>query len=98
MKDIKIGSFNVRGLNKNHKRKEIFHYLEKNRFDVICIQETKIRSNEIKYLKNPKLGNIFYSSDEKKRRRGVAIYINKNYEAKEIFKVKKVGMSQLKLI
>lgn len=82
---MKIGSMNVRGMNKAHKRNLLFHYFEKNQYDVLCIQETKIRENEIKYIQNKKLGNIFWSSDEKKRKRGVAIYVNRKYETKKLF-------------
>lgn len=39
---MKIFSFNVRGLGKKAKRKEIKEMLKKHRIDFCCIQETKM--------------------------------------------------------
>ena len=38
--DLKIGSLNVRGLNENLKRQAIFTWANKNKFDILFLQET----------------------------------------------------------
>lgn len=82
---VKIASWNVKGLNLEKKRKQILYLLEKQDYDIICIQETKIREDDKKCLENPKLGNLFFSCIHKTKR-GVATYINKRHEAKQVYK------------
>lgn len=38
---IKIGSWNIKGLNLKEKRKQVFQCLTKENFDIVCLQETK---------------------------------------------------------
>ena len=40
MFDVKIMSLNVRGLGNGKKRREIFHWLNKEKFDIFLLQET----------------------------------------------------------
>ena len=43
MKTFSVGTFNVRGLNDQNKRKNLSTDLKNYNFDVICLQETKIK-------------------------------------------------------
>lgn len=74
MDEIKIISANVNGMNSPRKRNSIFQ-LEKYKADITCIQETHIKEKDEKYLKNRKLGKLFFAADKGKKKRGVAIYI-----------------------
>ena len=40
MANIKVGTFNVKGLHNNKKRRKIFQHLHQRQFDIICLQET----------------------------------------------------------
>ena len=44
--ELNVVSLNVRGLRSFHKRKNLFLELKKNRYDVICLQETYITESE----------------------------------------------------
>lgn len=74
---LKILSWNINGINGQRKRNIAFNWLKKQNCDVYCLQETHIANKHHKYLTNLNLGQLFYSSIEKKKR-GVAIYA-KNY-------------------
>ena len=41
--NLNIGTFNVRGLSKQHKQEQLSEELNKYKLDVICIQETKVQ-------------------------------------------------------
>ena len=47
MDKIRIVSFNARGLKNAMKRKSMFAYFKKNKYDVVCLQETHILDKDI---------------------------------------------------
>ena len=40
MTSIKIGTFNVKGIRDNKKRRKIFQHIHQRQFDIICLEET----------------------------------------------------------
>lgn len=83
---VQIVSVNVNGLNAQNKRRRIFKQLIKIKADITCIQETRIKDGDQKFLSCPKLGNLFYASDSKKKKGGVATYITEELKPKLIEK------------
>uniref|UniRef100_A0A670IZE6 Reverse transcriptase domain-containing protein n=1 Tax=Podarcis muralis TaxID=64176 RepID=A0A670IZE6_PODMU len=82
---LKIWSWNINGMNDKKKRNKIEHILKKESLDIICLQETHIARKHKRILINKRLGNEFVSSDKRKKR-GVIIYIRKQLEAQQIYK------------
>lgn len=62
----------------------IFHWLKKQKGDIISLQETHIKKGDEKFLINLKLGLNFFSVTNKKVK-GIVCYINKDLHPKEIF-------------
>lgn len=58
---IKLILWNVNGLNSARKRKHVFHWLNKQNCNVICIYEAHIKKGEEKFLVNKNLGECFFS-------------------------------------
>lgn len=81
---LKVLSWNVNDLNSPRKHEVIFHWLKKQRCDIICLQETHVKKTDCKYLTNKSLGSDFYSLS-KKGKKGIVFYINKDLQPKEIF-------------
>ena len=52
MNNIKIGTFNVRGLANHSKRRKIFHFLNQREFDVVFLQETHSTKKYEKYWRS----------------------------------------------
>ena len=77
--DLKIISFNVRGLNNMKKRKSIFDYLKTNRCDVAFLQETySSREDETRWLQEWEgTGYMVHGTNHS---RGVAILFRKQLD------------------
>ena len=56
---IKLGSWNIRGLNSPHKQQEVKKLIRDNNLDVVCLLETKVRRNNLSSIKN----NCFFNWD-----------------------------------
>uniref|UniRef100_A0A803SU58 Reverse transcriptase domain-containing protein n=1 Tax=Anolis carolinensis TaxID=28377 RepID=A0A803SU58_ANOCA len=85
MADLKILSWNIKGMSTPEKRRKIYHFLSKQKLDIICLEEVRVKKGKNYLMQNKRLGKHFYSlADEKKR--GVTIYIRDNIPAQEIFK------------
>lgn len=85
---VKILSWNVNGLNSPRKRKIVFHWIKKQKCDVVCLQEMQMRKKDSKLLVNNKLGDEFYSLSQKKKKKkskGVIFYVNKDLNPKVVF-------------
>lgn len=82
MQKLKLISLNVNGLNSARKRRHVFHWLNKQNCNVICIQEAHIKMGEEKFLVNKHLGEEFCSLMDKKRR-GTIIYAKKELNPPE---------------
>ena len=76
MSNIKIGTFNVKGLRDSKKRRKIFHHLHQTQYDVICLQETHSTENDEKLWRSKFGGKIFYDHGSSNSR-GVMIMIRK---------------------
>ena len=61
MADVRIISFNVRGLRNSLKRKKLFRMLKEKKYDVICLQETYVTEDVIEQWKKEWGGEIIYS-------------------------------------
>src|SRR5579859_7220286 len=58
---IKIGTHNVRGFNRDYKRKEFMDFYRKNKVDIIGLSETKINKKTGKNIeKSQKKGGYIY--------------------------------------
>lgn len=62
----KILSWNKNGLNSPQKHRKIFHYVEKQKCDIIYLQETIIRLRDQHLLSCTKLGKLYSISKETK--------------------------------
>uniref|UniRef100_A0A670IGH0 Reverse transcriptase domain-containing protein n=2 Tax=Podarcis muralis TaxID=64176 RepID=A0A670IGH0_PODMU len=78
-------SWNCNGLNGPLKRRQVFHILNREQLDLICLQETHITRAHRRLLTNKRLGQEFISSDKVKKR-GVVIYVKEKWAPKMIFK------------
>ena len=74
--EIKIGSFNVRGLNSNLRKELLNEDLIKYDLDIICLQETKIQNGTDINIGNSRL--ICFESDS--RHYGNGFLINKSWK------------------
>lgn len=67
----KVIAWNVNDLNSIKKRRQVFHWLDKQKSIITCLQELHIKKSEKKYVLNKKLGEDFVSLVQKKKKRGV---------------------------
>ena len=49
---LKIGSWNIRGLNSPHKQKEVSKLIFDQQLDIVCLVETKVRRKNLCNVKN----------------------------------------------
>uniref|UniRef100_A0A803T8M6 Reverse transcriptase domain-containing protein n=1 Tax=Anolis carolinensis TaxID=28377 RepID=A0A803T8M6_ANOCA len=82
---LKCFSNNLNGLNSPNKRNRLFNKLKKEKYNIIAIQETHIALKHISLLKKGYLGQSFIAADKVKKR-GVVLYIDDKFPAKEVFK------------
>ena len=61
MANLKISTFNVKGLRNVKKRRKIFQYIHQRNFDLICLQEAHSTETEEKIWKSEFRGKIIYS-------------------------------------
>jgi exodeoxyribonuclease III len=74
---VKVISVNVNGIRAAH-RKGFFDWIQKQKADVICIQETKAQIDQlVEEILNPKGYHAFYNDALKKGYSGTAIYSKK---------------------
>lgn len=81
---MKILSWNVNGLKAPRKQKTIFHWIKKQKCDVVCLQEIHVKKEDSRLLVNKGLRSEFYSLSNKKTK-GVVFYINKEFHPKIVF-------------
>jgi exodeoxyribonuclease-3 len=71
---MRVISINLNGIRAAHK-KGFYHWLARQRADVVCIQETKAQLAQLtKDVASPNLWHTFYCDAEKKGYSGVAIF------------------------
>ena len=81
MTSLKICSFNTRGLNEMKKRRDVFNYLHKRKYDICLLQETHCTKEQENKWQN-EWGYKAYFSSYRGNSRGVAILINNTFEFK----------------
>ena len=77
MTSVKIVTLNVRGLRDTNKRKAVFNWSKKNKFDIVFLQET-YSSQSDENIWEREWGNAVIWSHGSKHSRGVAIVLGKN--------------------
>ena len=78
---LQITTANVRGLNDSNKRREMFTFFKKSKYDIICIQETHSDKNSQFIWEAQWGGKILFSHGETDAR-GVAIFFSPNLNVK----------------
>ena len=76
---LSIYSQNCRGLNTMEKRRDVFHYLRKKKYDIICLQDVHLEEKMELYVKS-EWGFRLYMSPYKSNSRGVMVLINNTFE------------------
>ena len=61
MANIKIGTFNVKGLREVKKRRKVFQYIHQRQYDIICVQETHSKKEDESLWSNEFGGKIIFS-------------------------------------
>jgi exonuclease III len=79
MTQLNICSFNVRGINDDFKRRDIFEYLKKSKYNIHCIQDIHSNSKQEATYKRDWGGDMLIASGNN-RSRGVAVMLNRNFE------------------
>ena len=87
MNDIKIYSANCQGLGDYQKRKDVFNYLRNTGANIFCLQDTHFTIEKENLIRSEWGHKCFFSSFSSNAR-GVAIFMNTNFEF-EIYKEKK---------
>lgn len=88
MSQLKVISYNVKGLHNPIKRKKIIGQLKKENCHIAYVQETHLSDGLHDALKKTWANQIFYSSHPSGRKRGVAILIHRqvNFTPTSVFK------------
>lgn len=79
MKDIKICSFNVKGINEVRKRRDIFDWLKKKNYDICLLQETHSVNDTIKIWESEWDYKCFFSCFTSNSR-GTAILFRNSFQ------------------
>lgn len=82
--EYKLISWNVNGQNSPQKRKIIFHWLKKQKANIVCMQETHIWKKDYKFLLNKFLGEEFVLATNQKKK-GIVFYVKKELQPNIIF-------------
>ena len=76
MANLKIGTFNVKGLRDAKKRRKIFHFIHQKSFDIILLQETQSIAADERIWKNEFGGTLMFAHGANDSR-GVLIAIKR---------------------
>ena len=79
MVNLNIGTFNVKGLANDKKRKEIFYWLKENKMNIYLLQETHC-NNETESKFQSDLGDKCIFSNKNSQSAGVMILFNSNFD------------------
>ena len=77
MSDLKFASLNLRGLRNENKRRAMFNYLRRPKYDLICLQETHSNVGD-EMLWKAEWGGQIIMSHGTQNSKGVAVLIQKN--------------------
>ena len=82
---VTIFSQNCQGLGNTQKRRAVFRHVRAKKYNIVCLQDVHIQSQQESYIKAEWGGDAYFSSFNSSSR-GVMILINNNFE----YKVEKV--------
>lgn len=77
-KKIEILSLNIRGLNIPERRSQLLLSLQKNKADIIFLQETHFKTSSIPKLSNYRYPTFFHATNKSAKSKGVSILLAKN--------------------
>ena len=77
--NFRLGSLNVRGINKHSKRISIFNWIKSKQFDIMLLQETFSAEQDESLWKSEWEGQCFFAHGTK-HSRGVAILVKKGFD------------------
>ena len=80
---VKILTLNCRGLNNQRKRRTFFRHFKQQKYDIICLQETYIKSSDYDKWKKEWCGQLFHSTGTT-HSKGQLILINKHFQGVNI--------------
>ena len=81
MSNLKIFSYNCRGLNDSMKRRDVFNLFQTKKYDILCLQETHFIKNIEKKI-HSEWNGLCYFSHCRSNAKGVAILFRKNLNVK----------------
>ena len=79
MDNLRVATFNVRGLRDSAKRRDLFFYFHKKKFDILLLQETHSSKSQEFWWSSTWGSKIWFSHGETNSK-GVAILFNKRCE------------------
>jgi exonuclease III len=79
--NINFVSMNVQGLGDSQKRKDVLNYLKGKKYNVYFLQDTHFTNKEVNFIRS-QWGYECYFSNYNSQSRGVAIFINNNFDFK----------------
>ena len=79
MIELTIASINCRGLSDIKKRRDVFHFLRNQKYDVLFLQDTHITKDSTQYFNSLWKGKSYHSCHTN-RSRGVSILINQRLQ------------------
>ena len=77
--NLKIKTLNVRGLRKKKKRRALFHAFKKNKFDIICLQETYLMKEDYNII-DREWGGKFHLVEGTNRSKGLLTLFSKQLQ------------------
>ena len=77
--DFRLGSLNIRGINKHSKRISIFNWIRKKNFDIMFLQETYSTGKDENLWQSEWGGKTFWSHGSK-HSRGVSVLIRRGFD------------------
>ena len=89
---LRVVSLNVRGLRNAKKRRTLFYSFRKEKYDVICLQETYLDKNDM-HLLNKEWGSAFHYSEGTHKSKGLLTLFSKNVNSNEISQVRTTDRS-----
>ena len=75
--NLKIVSFNARGLRSNKKRRTLFYLFKKNKYDIICLQESHLLKSD-SYLIQREWASKFHLAEGSKNSKGLLTLFSKS--------------------
>ena len=79
---ISIFSQNCQGLGNPHKRRAVFRHVRMKKYNIVCLQDTHIQSQQESFIKAEWGNDDAYFSCYNSSSRGVMILLNNNFEHK----------------